>query len=212
VAEGDHNAGGAVERVTIAEAAALLDCHPNTVRNRVKAGMYRAEKVHTENGPTWMIERDSLIDNTPTSARQQAVSGVPAAQEAAIQELARAIVREAGLQRDPEVKYRRENMRACLDSLKHTSTLAGATVVAVLLLQQTLALEVGLVVVTLAVVGLSFLLSLLGASGVSLWMALRDHQLSEYSPRKYWWVANICSILLFVGVFMFGATALLSQT
>jgi DNA-directed RNA polymerase specialized sigma24 family protein len=33
-----------VERVTIAEAAALLGCHPNTVRNRVKAGMYRAEK------------------------------------------------------------------------------------------------------------------------------------------------------------------------
>ena len=61
-------AGRAIERVTIAEAAALLGCHPNTVRSRVKAGMYRAEKFHTENGPTWMIERDSLTNNAPTSA------------------------------------------------------------------------------------------------------------------------------------------------
>jgi len=38
--------------VTIAEAAALLGCHPNTVRSRLKAGMYRAEKIDTENGLT----------------------------------------------------------------------------------------------------------------------------------------------------------------
>ena len=37
-----------------------LTCHPNTVRNRVMAGVYRAEKIDTENGPTWMIECDSL--------------------------------------------------------------------------------------------------------------------------------------------------------
>jgi hypothetical protein len=56
--------------VTIAEVAALLDCHPNTVRNRVMVGMYRAEKIDTENGPTWMIERESL-----TTGDSQAVSG-----------------------------------------------------------------------------------------------------------------------------------------
>jgi transcriptional regulator with XRE-family HTH domain len=56
------NAGRAIERVTIAEAAALLGCHFNTVRSRLKAGMYRAEKVDTENGLTWMIERESLTD------------------------------------------------------------------------------------------------------------------------------------------------------
>jgi hypothetical protein len=96
----NNNAGRAVERVTIAQAAAVLGCHPNTVRSRVKAGMYRAEKFHTENGPTWMIERDSLTNNAPTSASQQAVSGVPVAQQEAIQELARSIVREAGISRE----------------------------------------------------------------------------------------------------------------
>jgi transcriptional regulator with XRE-family HTH domain len=58
--DGADNAGGAIERVTIAEAAALLGCNPNTVRYRVMSGMYRAEKIDTEHGPTWMIERESL--------------------------------------------------------------------------------------------------------------------------------------------------------
>ena len=62
---GADNAGGAIERVTVAEAAALLGCHPNTVRYRVKVGMYRAEKIHTEGGPTWMIERESLTTWDP---------------------------------------------------------------------------------------------------------------------------------------------------
>jgi len=62
--DGADNAGRAIERVTIAEAAALLGCHPNTVRYRVLAGMYRAEKVDTKSGPTWMIERESLTTGT----------------------------------------------------------------------------------------------------------------------------------------------------
>jgi hypothetical protein len=113
-----NDAGGAVERVTIAEAAALLGRHPNTVRSRVKAGMYRAEKVHTENGPTWMIERDSLTDNAPTTAPQQIASGVPAAQQEAIQELARAIVREAGIARDPEQEARLEGNKMAGEAAK----------------------------------------------------------------------------------------------
>jgi transcriptional regulator with XRE-family HTH domain len=64
------NAGRAIERVTITEAAALLGRHPNTVRSRLKAGMYRAEKIDTENGLTWMIERESL-----TTGTSQEVSG-----------------------------------------------------------------------------------------------------------------------------------------
>jgi transcriptional regulator with XRE-family HTH domain len=62
---GADNGGGAIERVTVAEAAALLGCHPNTVRYRIMTGMYRAEKIDTENGPTWMIERESLASGDP---------------------------------------------------------------------------------------------------------------------------------------------------
>jgi hypothetical protein len=96
----DHdNNGGVRERVTIREAATLLGVHPNTIRNRVKAGMYDAGKVVTERGETWMIARDSLTINTPTHAPQQLVSRVP---EEALTALAREIVKEAGLERDPK--------------------------------------------------------------------------------------------------------------
>jgi transcriptional regulator with XRE-family HTH domain len=64
------NTGRAIERVTITETAAMLGCHPNTVRSRLRAGMYRAEKIDTENGLTWMIERDSL-----TTGDSKEVSG-----------------------------------------------------------------------------------------------------------------------------------------
>jgi hypothetical protein len=59
------------DRVTITEAATLLGVHPNTVRGRVKAGTYEAEKVFTENGFTWMIDRNSLINPPLPSASQQ---------------------------------------------------------------------------------------------------------------------------------------------
>ena len=51
---------GAIETVTIAEAAALLGVHRNTVRNRIKAGRYRAHKLVTAQGETYAIERESL--------------------------------------------------------------------------------------------------------------------------------------------------------
>ena len=45
--------------------------HPNTVSNRVMAGVYRAEKIDTHDGPTWMIESDSLT----TTGDSKQVSG-----------------------------------------------------------------------------------------------------------------------------------------
>jgi hypothetical protein len=138
----NNNAGGVLDRVTIAEAATLLGCHPNTVRSRVRAGIYDAEKVVTERGPTWMIDRDSLTTSTPTSASQLSVSGVPAAQQEALQELARQIVREADLQQSSKVDDRkrarekyieagREFFKAQIEFFKHIGTLSAATVVAV---------------------------------------------------------------------------------
>ena len=196
------NAGRAIERVTIAEAATLLGCHPNTVRNRVKAGMYRAEKVPTESGPTWMIERDSLTTNAPTSAPQQGAVGVPAIQQEAIQELARAIVREAGLQRDPEIERAREDVQGKLDTLKHISTLDGATVVA-LLLQRAWELDQRLVATTLGTVGVSFLLAILGFMGVSSWLGSSDAQPRHYTFGRYYWITFLSTCVLLVGVFLF---------
>ena len=99
----DDNVGVVPKRVTIAEAATLLGCHPNTVRSRVRAGVYSAEKVLTERGPTWMIDLDSLTTNAPMSGPQQVVGGVPAITQDALQELARAIVREAGIERSGDM-------------------------------------------------------------------------------------------------------------
>jgi excisionase family DNA binding protein len=54
------------DTVTIGEAAELLGVHRNTVRNRIKAGHYKAHKVVTPQGETYAIERDSL-DIDPTN-------------------------------------------------------------------------------------------------------------------------------------------------
>jgi excisionase family DNA binding protein len=92
-----HNVGRGGDRLTIAEAAALLGVHKNTVRNRIKNGSYRAEMVQTERGPTYLIERESLLTNLSTntlsSASQELVS--PQAMEF-VQELLRPFVSELG--------------------------------------------------------------------------------------------------------------------
>jgi hypothetical protein len=92
------------DRVTIAQAAALLGVHPNTVRNRVKDGTYKAEKVVTGRGPTWMIERNSLVTNTPPSTSQQApLQRKPGAELQAtelVQELLRPFVEDLGRVRE----------------------------------------------------------------------------------------------------------------
>ena len=92
-----HSGGRGGDRLTIAEAAALLGIHKNTVRNRIKNGPYRAELVQTERGPTYLIERDSLLTslttNTISSTSQELVS-----QQAMefVQELLRPFVSELG--------------------------------------------------------------------------------------------------------------------
>src|SRR5215208_1902888 len=75
----------------------LLGVHKNTVRNRIKNGLYRAEMVQTKRGPTYLIERESLLTNLTTnilsSASQELVS--QRAMEF-VQELLRPFVSELG--------------------------------------------------------------------------------------------------------------------
>jgi len=98
---GTHSGGSLSDRLTISEAAALLGVHNNTVRNRIKDGTYEAEKVVTERGPTYLIERESIVANLATNvlsiASQELVS--PQAMEL-VQELLRPFVNELGQVRE----------------------------------------------------------------------------------------------------------------
>jgi len=55
------------DALTIRQVATLLSVHPNTVRNRIKAGTYRADKVITEHGETYLIPRSELEQQTSTN-------------------------------------------------------------------------------------------------------------------------------------------------
>jgi excisionase family DNA binding protein len=96
-----HNAGRVGDSLTIAEAAALLGVHKNTVRNRIKNGTYKAETVITKRGPTYLIDRESLLTNLNTNTvptgSQQLVN--PQAMEL-VQELLRPFVNELGEARE----------------------------------------------------------------------------------------------------------------
>jgi excisionase family DNA binding protein len=92
-----NNIGMGGERLTIAEAAALLGVHKNTVRNRIKNGSYRAEMVQTERGPTYLIERESLLTNLSAntlSGTSQELGGHGGRQF--VEELLRPFVSELG--------------------------------------------------------------------------------------------------------------------
>ena len=92
-----NNIGRGGDRLPIAEAATLLGVHENTVRSRVKNGSYRAEMVQTERGPTYLIDRESLLTNLSTDALSSASQELvgPQAMEF-VQELLRPFVSELG--------------------------------------------------------------------------------------------------------------------
>src|SRR5919206_4908485 len=92
-----NNIGRGSDRLTIAEAAALLGVHKNTVRNRIKNGSYRAEMVQTERGPTYLIERESLLANLSANTLSHASQELAGHQAMEfVQELLRPFVSELG--------------------------------------------------------------------------------------------------------------------
>lgn len=112
------------DRVTIAQAATLLGVHPNTVRNRVKAGVYDAEKVVTEKGSTWMIARNSLLNNPlPKGSQQTPSQRKPRAELQAtelVQDLLRPFVEDLGRVREElgAERVRREQAERERDELR----------------------------------------------------------------------------------------------
>jgi len=115
------------------------------------------------------------------------------------------------IQRDPEIERAREDMHGKaredmhgkLDTLKHTTTLDGATVIALLLVQRAWELNERLVVVTLGAVGVSFVLALMGYMGVSSWLGSSESELRHYTFGRYYWITFLSISLLIVGVFLF---------
>jgi hypothetical protein len=196
---GANNTGGAKEKVTIREAATLLGVHPNTVRNRVKAGIYPAEKIHTERGETWVLNRDSLTTNTPASNSQQLVGRVP---QEALQILAREIVKEAGLQRDPAQEAWVEGQKLVHETARTqaliTAGLLGASAAAGFIPNPE----------HLGLLGIAFASAILSLSGALLVMqsAANDVLFREgRTPTRVWRLANYGS----TGAFAVGTTLLI---
>jgi hypothetical protein len=153
--------------ITIREAATLLGVHPNTVRNRVKAEVYSAEKVLTERGETWMIDRASLIPSALPSDSQQAVGRASALTQGALQKLAREIVREAGIAQGPEHWARLEASKLWIETAKAQLLLSAGSLVG-------MAAVVGLLPTTNRLQYLWLAVLTIGASAVFAFMHMAD--------------------------------------
>ncbi len=74
------------------------------MRNRVRVGVYDAEKVSTEHGVTWMIDHDSLVNTPLPRASQQTLSQTVNLEGAhpveVVQELLRPFVEDLGRVRE----------------------------------------------------------------------------------------------------------------
>ncbi len=120
-------------RVTITDAATLLGVHPNTVRGRVKVGIYDAEKVATEHGLTWLIDRDSLVNNPVPRDSQpspsQKVNLEHSTPTEVIQDLLRPFVEDLGRVREElgaervrreQAERERDELRTRLEALQES--------------------------------------------------------------------------------------------
>ena len=108
-----HSTDRVGDRLTIADAATLLGVHKNTVRNRIKDGTYKAETVVTKRGPTYLIDRESVLTNLSTNT-------VPTGSQQFVQELLRPFVNELGEAREQlgAERARREMAESERDELR----------------------------------------------------------------------------------------------
>jgi hypothetical protein len=162
-------------------------------RNRVKTGLYRAEIVLTEKGQTRMIDRDSLTTDAPTTAPQQAVSEVPAAQQKALQELARAIVREAGIVQDPEVQAGIEGAK-----LMHETAKTQALITAGLLAASGAAWFIPNPEYVILVIG-AFVFALASMSGALTYMYFLANEVWASQPPRNLWAQRTADLLSVMG-------------
>ncbi len=124
------------ETVSISQAAALLGVHRNTIRNHIKAGRYKAHKVITSQGETYVIDRASLgpiphnseghrsqsqgRHNAPNPSQSGALidAGHQAEQLAVVQRLLAPFVEELGRTRE-ELGRTAERLRVTEEERDH---------------------------------------------------------------------------------------------
>jgi excisionase family DNA binding protein len=137
----------APEMVTIAEASRLLRVHRNTIRNRIKAGRYKATKVLTPQGETYAIPRAELglpvtapltapsqplvhhNGSAPLPTRELAVGELQARQDAVVQRLLAPFVHElqGAYQELGRLQERVATLEAERDRLNEELVSAGAS-------------------------------------------------------------------------------------
>lgn len=54
------------DTLSVAEAAAILGCHPNTVRVRLQKEQLPGRKINTNTGPQWRVFRSGPFADVPT--------------------------------------------------------------------------------------------------------------------------------------------------
>jgi hypothetical protein len=104
------------------------------VRSRVKAGIYDAEKVFTENGFTWMIDHHSLINPPlPDDLQQhpsQLVNPETTTPMELVQDLLRPFVEDLGKVREElgaELRRKLDAMKIPRDELRFPETASETT-------------------------------------------------------------------------------------
>jgi hypothetical protein len=150
--------------------------------------------------------------------------------EEILQVLAREIVEQAGLKRDPEIEALRQNMRDTGETFKHLNMISGAAAAGVVVIEGALGVEGSLAVVahralglgalglsvensiaavSLLFIGISFLLSLVGLLGTTLWLTrARELAVRRYPVNLSRWLVVLTNISLFSGVAVFVVNAI----
>jgi hypothetical protein len=118
----------------------------------------------------------------------------------ALQDLARAMVREVGLQRDPDAEVARDGMKVYLDVFKHLGTLSGASALVVAALYETLDIPLFLTAITLISLSASFLAALVGLLRTTKNLSMPS---LPDDRRALWWAAYFSGALLVAGILTF---------
>ena len=89
------------ETLAIRQATTLLNVHSNTVRNRIKSGLYHADKVITEHGETYVIPRSELSQESPPNNLPSPLPSQPLPDDReTMQVILEPFVRELGVVRE----------------------------------------------------------------------------------------------------------------